>query len=78
MKWRCAPGPLRPGDQVSYYITGDKATVKAFEAAKPLREFDESAPDHNIKYYIKKLDENLKKLKSYAGTEASGKLLEEG
>ena len=60
-----APRPLRPGDQVAYYITGEKATVKAFEAAKPLRRFDPAAPDYNVKYYVKKLDQNLKKVKGY-------------
>jgi hypothetical protein len=54
---------------VSYYITGDKATVRAFEAAKPIREWDATKPDYNSKYYIKKLDENLKKVRGFlAGT----------
>lgn len=56
---------LRPGDQVSYYITGEKATVKAYEAAKPLRQFSPGAPDYNIKYYVKKLEQNLKKVKGF-------------
>jgi DNA polymerase elongation subunit (family B) len=60
-----AKRPLRPGDQVSYYITGDKVTVKAFEAAKPLREANPEEPDYNAKYYIKKLDENLKKVRGF-------------
>jgi DNA polymerase elongation subunit (family B) len=60
-----AKRPLRPGDQVSYYITGDKATVRAFEAAKPLREADPASPDYNAKYYVKKLDENLKKVRGF-------------
>ena len=60
-----AKRPLRPGDQVSYYITGEKATVKAFEAARPLREFNPAAPDYNVKYYLKKLEQNLKKVREY-------------
>lgn len=66
-----AKRPLRPGDMVTYYITGAKHTVKAFEAAKPLREYDPAQPDYNIAYYIKKLDENLKKVHAYlqAGAE---------
>jgi DNA polymerase, archaea type len=72
-----AKRPLRPGDQVSYYITGEKHTVKAFEAAKPLRAYDPASPDYNVAYYLKKLDENLKKVQAYmepeAGTE-SGEL----
>lgn len=60
-----AKRPLRPGDQVSYYITGEKHTVKAFEAAKPLRAYDPASPDYNVAYYLKKLDENLKKVQAY-------------
>jgi len=56
---------LTPGDQVSYYITGEKTTVTAFEAAKPLREYDPQEPDYNVKYYLKKLDQNLKKVKGF-------------
>jgi DNA polymerase, archaea type len=74
-----AKRPLRPGDQVSYYITGEKHTVKAFEAAKPLRAYDPASPDYNVAYYLKKLDENLKKVQAYmepaAGSE-SGELFE--
>jgi DNA polymerase, archaea type len=66
-----AKRPLRPGDMVSYYITGEKHTVKAFEAAKPLRDFDPANPDYNIAYYVKKLDENLKKVQGYLVVEAS-------
>jgi hypothetical protein len=60
-----AKRPLRPGDAVSYYITGEKASVKAFEAARPLRAYDPAQPDYNVAYYVKKLDENLKKVHSY-------------
>jgi DNA polymerase I len=60
-----AKRPLRPGDQVSYYVTGEKATVKGFEMAKPLRRFDPANPDYNVKYYVKKLDQNYKKVQSY-------------
>ncbi len=50
---------------MSYYITGEKHTVKAFEAAKPLRDYDPAQPDYNVAYYVKKLDENLKKVQAY-------------
>jgi len=73
-----AKRPLRPGDQVSYYITGDKQTVKAFEAAKPIREADLTAPDYNAKYYIKKLDENLKKVKGFLSGASEEAAVEEG
>jgi DNA polymerase, archaea type len=71
--------PLRSGDQVSYYITGEKKTVKAFEAAKPLREYDPAKPDYNIAFYVKKLDENLKKVQGFMTVAAGqgGDLFEE-
>jgi DNA polymerase elongation subunit (family B) len=56
---------LRPGDQVSYYITGEKATVKAYETARSLREYDSANPDYNIQYYLKKLQSNYKKTQDY-------------
>lgn len=71
-----AKRPLRPGDQVSYYITGDKVTVKAFEAAKPLRAADPDNPDYNAKYYIKKLDEKKKQVDGFltdAGADESSR-----
>ena len=71
-----AKRPLRPGDRVAYYITGDKATVKAFEAAKPLRSFDPMLPDYNVKHYLKKLDQNLKKVQGFMVTEDERGLFE--
>ena len=50
--------PLPPAD-------AGKETVKAFEAAKPVREANPEEPDYNAKYYVKKLDENLKKVKGF-------------
>ncbi len=61
---------LRAGDQVSYYITGDKATVKAFEAAKPIRQYDPANPDYNIKFYVKKLADTYRKVQSFLQPEA--------
>jgi hypothetical protein len=39
--------------------------VKAFEAAKPLRAFNPAEPDYNVKYYLKKLEQNVKKVQGY-------------
>jgi len=72
-----ASRPLRPGDQVSYYVTGEKITVKAFEAAKPLRQYDPQSPDYNVKYYLKKLDQNLKKIRGYLGDDEQSGLFDE-
>jgi DNA polymerase elongation subunit (family B) len=54
----------RPGDQISYYITGSTKKVAAYENAKLASAFDPENPDENIDYYIAKLDELVKKFSS--------------
>jgi DNA polymerase elongation subunit (family B) len=51
----------RPGDQVSYYITGATKKVAAYENAKLATAFDPQNRDENIEYYVAKLDELVKK-----------------
>jgi DNA polymerase elongation subunit (family B) len=51
----------KPGEQVSYYITGTTKKVAAYENAKLASAFDPQARDENIDYYIAKLDELVKK-----------------
>ncbi len=49
--------PYQPGDQVSYYVTGDSPRVKVVEAARLASHWDPRAPDENTAYYVAKLDE---------------------
>jgi DNA polymerase, archaea type len=51
----------RPGEQVSYYITGATQKVAAYENAKLASAFDPQNRDENIDYYVAKLDELVKK-----------------
>ncbi len=51
----------RPGDQVSYYITGTTKKVAAYENARLATSFDPKNRDENIEYYVAKLDELVKK-----------------
>jgi DNA polymerase elongation subunit (family B) len=51
----------RPGDQVSYYITGTTTKVAAYENARLASEFDPQNRDENVDYYSAKLDELVKK-----------------
>jgi DNA polymerase elongation subunit (family B) len=46
----------KAGDQISYYVTGTKATVKVFEAARPVSEWNPAARDENVPYYLAKLN----------------------
>jgi DNA polymerase I len=51
----------KPGEQVSYYITGTTKKVAAYENAKLASAFDPQNRDENIDYYIAKLDDLVKK-----------------
>ncbi|MEY2490818.1 MAG: hypothetical protein QOC70_2760 [Verrucomicrobiota bacterium] len=51
----------KPGEQISYYITGTTKKVAAYENAKLASAFDPQNRDENIDYYIAKLDELVKK-----------------
>jgi len=51
----------RPGEQISYYITGTTKKVAAYENARLASNFDPQNRDENIDYYIAKLDELVKK-----------------
>jgi DNA polymerase I len=50
------------GDSISYYVTGEKATVTVYNHCKRVEDHDPQAPsDANIKYYLKKLKDTYKK-----------------
>ena len=57
---------LKPGDAVTYYVSGDSAKVKAYEVAKHINEFNPDRPDLNIPYYEKRLAETFKRVKEFA------------
>jgi DNA polymerase elongation subunit (family B) len=50
-----------PGDQVTYYITGAKKNVAAYENARLASDWDPDKRDENIEYYAAKLQELVKK-----------------
>src|SRR3989475_6317848 len=51
----------RPGEQISYYITGTIKKLAAYENAKLASEFDPQNRDENVDYYVAKLDDLVKK-----------------
>lgn len=55
----------RPGDRVSYYITGNESNIKGFENCKFAEDWDPNFPDENIPYYLKRLDEYSKKFEVF-------------
>ena len=58
-----AERPYQPGDQVSYYITGQGLRVKVNEAAKLASQWDPAAPDENVEHYQAKLRELWEKFR---------------
>ena len=53
----------QPGDQVSYYVSGDGKRVKVNEVAKLAADWTEAAPDENTAYYVAKLQELYEKFR---------------
>ena len=62
----------RPGDQVSYYITGTGKKVAAYENAKLATDWDPATRDENVDYYAAKLDELVKKFAGFTASRSSG------
>jgi len=60
----------RPGDQISYYVTGSGKKLAAYENAKLASNFDPQNRDENIDYYIAKLDELVKKFTNLSAASA--------
>ncbi len=61
---------LRPGDQVSYYVTGESKRVTVAEAARLAAEWDPACPDENVAYYQAKLEELYAKFAPVCGVAA--------
>lgn len=63
---------MQAGDRVTYYIAGDKKSVKAFEAAKLVEEWNPSNRDENVPYYLAKLEELAAKFEEFVPASLSG------
>lgn len=62
-----APRIYQAGESLSYYVTGNKATVTVYDNCKRVEEFDPEHPDVNWKYYLKKLKQTFKKFEPILG-----------
>jgi len=56
---------FQPGDQVSYYITGTKKTVAAYENSKLAVNWNPQERDENVEYYAAKLNDLVKKFAEF-------------
>lgn len=55
----------RAGDQVSYYVTGTRKTVRVYENCKLASDYDPADPDLNVDYYLHKLEELYLKFQEF-------------
>lgn len=55
----------RPGDQISYYVSGSGRDATAYEQCRPVNAFDPQHPDINIPYYIEKLRQVKKRFEPF-------------
>ncbi|MBI2091289.1 MAG: DNA polymerase II [Deltaproteobacteria bacterium] len=57
--------PYQPGDQISYYVTGQGAKVKINENCKLASQWDPKCPDENVAHYKAKLKELYEKFRPF-------------
>jgi DNA polymerase elongation subunit (family B) len=62
--------PYQPGDQISYYVTGQGAKLKINENCKLASQWDQSHPDENVEHYKGKLKDLYEKFRSFIEGEA--------
>ena len=55
----------QPGDQVSYYVIGEKSRVRVFDNCKLASQWNREEPDENVEYYKKKLNTLYEKFKPF-------------
>jgi len=55
----------KPGERISYYITGNEPNPKGFEQCKLAEEWTAGAPDENVPYYLRRLDETARKFEVF-------------
>jgi DNA polymerase I len=58
----------QPGDQISYYVTGDGKRVSVYDNCKLAEDFNPARRDENIDYYLDKLKSLYKKFAAMLGT----------
>ena len=55
----------RAGDQIFYYVIGNKKKLRVYENCKLTSEYDPNYPDENVAYYQAKLQDLLKKFQEF-------------
>lgn len=57
--------PVRKGDRITYYITGDDPNARGYENAQLASEWDPEDPDENTAYYLKRLEQFTRKFEPF-------------
>ncbi len=57
--------PVKKGDRITYYITGDSANVTAFKHCALAADWNPNDPDENTAYYLKRLNEFATKFEPF-------------
>jgi DNA polymerase elongation subunit (family B) len=57
--------PVKKGDRITYYITGEDANVTAFQHCALAADWDPENPDENTAYYLKRLNEFATKFEPF-------------
>ena len=55
----------KPGERISYYITGNDPNIKGFENCKLIDEWNPEEPDENFPHYLRRLDELVQKFQVF-------------
>lgn len=55
----------KPGERISYYITGNDANIKGFENCRLIDEWNPENPNENVSYYLRRLDELVQKFEVF-------------
>jgi DNA polymerase, archaea type len=69
-----AERPYQPGDQISYYVTGNKAKVKISDNCKLASQWEAEHPDENTEHYKAKLKELYEKFRPFIEDDHQGSL----
>lgn len=59
----------QPGDQISYYVTGENSKMRVFDNCKLASEWNPEKPDENVEHYKKKLLKLYEKFKPFLNDE---------
>lgn len=57
--------PVRKGDRVTYYVTGQAPDVTAFDHCRLADAWNPDDPDENTAYYVRRLDEFAQKFETF-------------